>query len=64
MAKNSEPVTLPDFRVLRGEKFEMALRLEVAMANMRVKGSGPAPWEVVMEAVIALEKKLEQHRGR
>ena len=45
-----------------GEQFESELRYLVNWAGSNVAGYGMAPWEVVMEAVIELEKRIRNGR--
>ena len=41
-----------------GNQFAINLRYAVSLANVRTRGESPAPWEVVMEALIEVEARL------
>ena len=55
-ATSPQPVQLR-FTGKRGAEFERYLRQEVEMAGARPCSAHPSPWEVVMEAVIELERR-------
>lgn len=53
-------VTDDDFRGRDRWQFEQRLRDEVRKANAATQGEGQAPWEIVMEALIALKHDTER----
>lgn len=57
--EDSYPVTDDDFRDKDRWQFEERLREEVHKANLETRGESQAPWEVIMEALIALKHDME-----
>lgn len=53
MERNSK-----DYEGLSALEFEKKLHWDVAIANRDIRGQSQAPWEVVMEALIAVKKEL------
>lgn len=50
--------TVDDFDACRSEQeFNDLLQTAVGRANLRMKGAGQAPWEVVMCALMSLNKR-------
>lgn len=60
------PLKKPDYHtclpkpqgILRGERFEQALRHQTHLAGMGIQGHSIPPWEIINEYIIMLEKRI------